>query len=488
MPAPDVCTMTTEDFGVVLTRALSSNVEHRLLNEKSRSNLAELIAYAGVLRSELPAQSDSSGFSEYFEHVSRLKAGAVQAVFGTPQGFFWNAVTRALLEAKFHSGSRPLLLQQYLGPSDENLDIAIERHLHEFGRFALAASAKAGQDAIFDRPVRLKGPSVLPGIGIALLPESIGAEFELRELNETLVSAGENARYGEKLQQWPGVTVLRMPSWQGPLGHIVVDGWDPVFNFSWIERYPRLHKPEACKEFAATLSSALQCIDRYEPGLAESISLIIDSITPMDTRESGAEMCSGTFSPMFGACFLSDTPEPMFVAEMLVHEFCHTRLRLAQESISLFKTENPGPAVYYSPWRDDPRPLDALAHGLFVFGRIARFWLNVHGSGSESPMTRELALRRLGTLIYQLRYAFREFTDNAGLTAYGAVFANVLEDWIRELDAAVRPEQYEGLLPFFSGVIRDSGLRHLPIGDALPRHKINFEQAHSWRSQGAGLQ
>jgi HEXXH motif-containing protein len=445
----------------------------RLVREKAQSNLTELIAYSAVLESHLPNQAHSSGFLEYFEHTKHLKAGPVRDVFCTPQGYFWNAITRTLLDVKLHGTTCPPLLNQFLEAFGGDLERAVDAHLHDFGRFALAAAAKAGKPVTFNHPVRLKGPSALPGTGIALMPAIAGTEFEIRELNIDPTRAEESPL--NSMQPWPGVTALRMPRWTGPRRDIVVDGWDPMFNLSWVERYPRLHLPEACEKFTATLSTALQCVDRYEPGLLESISLMIDSITPMDTSESGAEMCSGTFSPMFGGCFLSNTPEPMFIAEMLIHEFCHTRLRLAQERISLFESDNPGEAAFYSPWRDDPRPLDAIAHGLFVFAKIARFWLNVHSCGSESPHTRTLALRRLGTLLYQLRYAFDEFTRHARLSAYGAVFAKVIETWIDELESALKPEQCDGLAPFFSGVIRDASLRQKPIREALPQHRANWK-------------
>jgi len=468
-----VSTLTTEDFGVILTQIRPSEPETRLVQEKAHANLAELIAYGAVLESHLPEQAESSGFLEYFAHTKRLKAGAVRTVFSTPQGYFWNAITRTLLDVKLHGTTCPPLLKQFSEVFGGDIERAVNSHLHDFGRFALAASAKAGKPVTFNHAVRLMGPSALPGTGIALLPSSAGTEFTIGELNIDLTRAEVSP--ANSLEPWPGVTALRMPRWTGTHRDIMVDGWDPMFNLSWVERYPQLHSPDACEMFTATLSTALQCVDRYEPGLLESISLMIDSVTPMDTSESGAEMCSGTFSPMFGGCFLSNTTEPMFVAEMLIHEFCHTRLRLAQESISLFKPDSPSEAAFYSPWRDDPRPLDAIAHGLFVFAKIAHFWLNVHHSGSESPDIRNLALRRTGTLLYQLRYGFHEFTRYAQLSAYGEVFVKILENWIDALETALKREQYDSLFPFFSGVVRDASLRQIPMREALPQHRANWQ-------------
>lgn len=465
--------VTIEQFRAILTHTRPSEAEIRLVQKKAQSNLAELIAYSAVLQSDLLKHAESSGFLEYFGYTKHLSVGSVRGVFSSPQGYFWNAITRTLLDVNLHGTACPPLLKQFLEAFGGDVERALNAHLHDFGRFALAASIKAGKSVAFSRPVRLKCPSALPGAGIALLPAEVG-EVQIRDLNIDLMPANDSAP--QSTHPWPGVTALRMPRWTGLHRDVVVDGWDPMFNLSWVERYPRLHAPEACNEFTATLSSALQCVDRYEPGLLESINLMIDSVTPMDTSESGAEMCSGTFSPMFGGCFLSNATEPMFMAEMLIHEFCHTRLRLAQESISLFGSDNPVESAFYSPWRDDPRPLDAIAHGLFVFARIARFWLNVHRCNSESPHTRTLAIRRLGTLLYQLRYAFDEFTRHARLSEYGAVFAMVLVNWIDELDSSLKIEQYDDLPPFFSGVVRDASLRQKPIKEALLQHRAN------WRS------
>jgi HEXXH motif-containing protein len=62
-------------------------------------------------------------------------------------------------------------------------------------------------------------------------------------------------------------------------------------------------------------------------------------------------------------------PPPFLkLAEAIVHEYFHNELFLHQESAELFDTRD---ELYYSPWRDDARPLNGLFHGAFVFTAVA---------------------------------------------------------------------------------------------------------------------
>ena len=70
------------------------------------------------------------------------------------------------------------------------------------------------------------------------------------------------------------------------------------------------------------------------------------------------------------------------VTEALVHEVAHLRLNRAAEGLAFA----PGPRqpVCYSPWRDDPRPVDGLVHGAYSFSLVLDFWLQALEAGGAA--------------------------------------------------------------------------------------------------------
>jgi HEXXH motif-containing protein len=204
----------------------------------------------------------------------------------------------------------------------------------------------------------------------------------------------------------------------------------------------------------------------------------------MDAAGEDAEMCSGTSSAIFGACFLSITDEPLYLAEMLLHEFCHNKLRLFEDFFGLLLPEASKIPQYYSPWRDDPRPLEGIQHGLFVFGSIAYFWLSICRNVGASEYQMALARRRVATLVCQLKYASEEFSLHATLTEHGQTFLNEMNDWIGDLDVQIEGWDLQDMLPVFSGVMSDKSLREVPVGEALFRHRSNWDCSYGADADG----
>src|SRR5205085_12386498 len=110
-----------------------------------------------------------------------------------------------------------------------------------------------------------------------------------------------------------------------------IDAFEPCLTLPYVEAYPRCQSPTQSRRFLSIMESAMNRLAKYDPELVEEISLLTSSVTPMDAAAADAEMCSGTSSAIFGACFLSLTDEPLYLAEMLLHEFCHNKLRLFEE-------------------------------------------------------------------------------------------------------------------------------------------------------------
>lgn len=58
------------------------------------------------------------------------------------------------------------------------------------------------------------------------------------------------------------------------------------------------------------------------------------------------------------------------VAEAIVHEAMHLQLTLIEQAVPLVET---GSRLYFSPWRDEHRPVQGILHALYVFRVIDSF-------------------------------------------------------------------------------------------------------------------
>ena len=89
------------------------------------------------------------------------------------------------------------------------------------------------------------------------------------------------------------------------------------------------------------------------------------------TPRSDTDMVSVTTPAAFGAFATSWPPDPVTMAETLVHEFQHVKLG---GLIDLVPLTRPGGEKVYAAWRQDPRPPGGLLQGVYAHLGIARFW------------------------------------------------------------------------------------------------------------------
>lgn len=60
------------------------------------------------------------------------------------------------------------------------------------------------------------------------------------------------------------------------------------------------------------------------------------------------------------------------VAESLLHEAMHLKLTLLEQETEMVQSGSQG--LYYSPWRDENRPVRGVLHGMFVFTAVREFY------------------------------------------------------------------------------------------------------------------
>lgn len=111
----------------------------------------------------------------------------------------------------------------------------------------------------------------------------------------------------------------------------------------------------------------------------------------------------------------SITDNPLLMAEIIVHELSHQKLFRFQDIDPLIDPNFHGSAwdscTIYSPWRDDPRPINGVFHGFVVFTEACNFWFNLINSGRLSPIEENLSKRRFAMLVLQLECAYYSLFD-----------------------------------------------------------------------------
>jgi HEXXH motif-containing protein len=128
-----------------------------------------------------------------------------------------------------------------------------------------------------------------------------------------------------------------------------------------------------------SLGEAWQILVRGDRPTASAMAEAITTIVPLKSSPGGLPT-GATSGWAFGAVGLSLAPGPRACAEALVHEFQHVVLGGVMDLVPL--TTATGGRRFYSPWREEPRPIEGLLQGCFAFFGVTAFWRVHRGFGS----------------------------------------------------------------------------------------------------------
>ena len=110
-----------------------------------------------------------------------------------------------------------------------------------------------------------------------------------------------------------------------------------------------------------------RCYPAYAPGLAAGLSTLM----PLAATVPGREI-SAAARPAFGAVAAALPADGTVLALLLIHEFQHVKLGAM---LDLFDLCAPVPGqLFYAPWRDDPRPVEALLQGTYAHAGVTDYW------------------------------------------------------------------------------------------------------------------
>jgi HEXXH motif-containing protein len=193
------------------------------------------------------------------------------------------------------------------------------------------------------------------------------------------------------------------------------------------------------------LALAADLVRRW-PVAYEQFRILIDSVHPLlipDAPQDDPDYFGFTRShgeeDMFGT-LMASVNSPVMLAECLVHEMAHHKLRafgLSVETAWRFIT-NPPEALFESPIRKDrPRPMTAVFHAVYSYSYVTELDLRI--------IDREPAGPRMGTLFRRLAYNVKRLEEGRDvlrqhmtLDVEGEIFMAPYDEWLDRLIAQGR--------------------------------------------------
>ena len=138
------------------------------------------------------------------------------------------------------------------------------------------------------------------------------------------------------------------------------------------------------ERWRVALGTALSLIEAHAPGFRAEIELVLQQVVPVGWDEH--RHMSATIQEAIGTVYLSLHPNPMTMAEALVHEVSHNKISALLELDPVL--ENPRHEIHASPVRPDPRPLHGVLLAVHAFLPVAALYaamIDAGHPGSEHP-------------------------------------------------------------------------------------------------------
>lgn len=264
-------------------------------------------------------------------------------------------------------------LRRLVGVDDGPHPLCTE--VEQLGAVAAAAAIRAGM--AFELAVRCQQDGVfLPGFGMARFadggptdPATIrydGARASIEVAGRTVTVPDAPACDGDG---WIGLRRLTCDT--GGVGvEVELDDLDPRRIGHGETVAPR----QSDSEFAAwqrLFTDAWQLLVRDHPERARELSTGLVAVVPLLGGEGGSSMAI-TARDAFGSLCATPGGSGVNFADTLIHEFQHSKLYALADIVPLHSANRE--PKHYSPWREDPRPLEGLLHGAYSYVGVTGYW------------------------------------------------------------------------------------------------------------------
>ncbi|MFK8000878.1 MAG: HEXXH motif-containing putative peptide modification protein [Polyangiales bacterium] len=142
--------------------------------------------------------------------------------------------------------------------------------------------------------------------------------------------------------------------------------------------------------WVAALREALALIERFLPAIRREASLFVRQFVPVGYDPESH--LSATYREAIGTVYLSLHPDPLMMAEAIIHELSHTKLHALLELDAVL--ENDPREAYPSPVRPDPRPLMGVLLAVHAFVPVAYLYDKIAEAGDPLSKVPTFSRRR----------------------------------------------------------------------------------------------
>lgn len=398
----------------------------RVLREGQLSkNIITIRSIMDIAAGEHPEAYAASALEQGYDLLAKAQArsaAAVAIVLSHPQIGAWAA----------HCMRRLGENTKGMVPDGDVPMYALLGHLN-----AIAAAAAIRADHEFDTTVPVRpGGVFLPTLGLARFgDDDTWGSATVRLHGGEVTIAGKGDGPGRHILALPADLSTETASWQ-PLRsvratagerHIEID-LDDLDPYRSNDCPPRSRVgTDAADGLRRTLDDAWNLLVRLAPDAAESISAGVTSIVPLVESQRGL-FASSTSRDSFGAIAMTMPGNGLVLADTLIHEFHHSKLNAILDLVPLI-ADSPG-ELFYSPWRDDPRPMSGVLHGAYAFLGVADFARRHRSSPDNAqPGAAHFAFAHLRL---QLEFAMRVLTTQHDWSPDGAAFVERMRARIGE--------------------------------------------------------
>ena len=296
--------------------------------------------------------------------------------------------------------------------------------------------------ARLDRGVRLAprdGVLRLPGLGSVHLGEGADlAEVSAGPEGFTVCAGARRLDIGwhegldGPVPHWQPVRLFEGQGWS-----VAIEDTDPLRD---CHRWPVARRTAAdeAKRWADDLAGAWALIRRELPAYADGVAAGLRLITPLHAPD-GSNV-SAACKEAWGAIGAARPSSPDQLALLIVHEFQHVKLAAVLDAVDLYDPADR--ALYYAPWRPDPRPLAGLLQGTYAHIAVTDFWRvrRVRAAGAAERVAAEAEFARWRV---QTARAVEELLGSGSLCDLGREFVTSMGEtvggWLDEpVTAAAR--------------------------------------------------
>lgn len=331
---------------------------------------------------------------------------------------------------------------------------------------------------------RLDPKGIFPGINIAWYNTS-GILIQLRYNKIYIGEFEDKLELCENIDSFVNKKIRFYKLPQSEKYNFFIDLASQVSNINFFgrEQLPRLESDNFKKieSVICIIDQAIDFISIADPTISSYFIETVNYFTPL-IPPVGA-LPSSSNSSIDTMIWHSYAENPLLMAEIIIHEFSHQKLFRLQDIDPLINQEFHGSGwdicTIYSPWRDDPRPINGVFHGFVVFSEACNFWLNLLKSQLLNQTEENISKRRFAMLVLQLEYASLSLS-NVSFTSKGLNVYNYYKNLIFERYLPfVNNLNLSSLKPFFMEHHDEEELIGVNIKDVVLKHKNSWDKRNS---------